>query len=121
WCGGRVLVLLAHALPLECACRARDVWFRDGEEFAFRAALGTLSLLADSLLTLDKEGAAALLLARSSPASSSSVAAAHYFTIPATQEEALFSAIAGVRMVSRRRSWAQVLALQGSGWGGEPV
>ncbi|XP_061426696.1 TBC1 domain family member 12-like isoform X2 [Lethenteron reissneri] len=41
--GGWVLVLLAHALPLECACRARDVWFRDGEEFAFRAALGTLS------------------------------------------------------------------------------
>lgn len=118
--GGWVLVLLAHALPLECACRARDVWFRDGEEFAFRAALGTLSLLADSLLTLDKKGAAALLLARSSPASSSSVAAAH-FPIPATQEEALFSAIAGVRMVSRRRSWAQVLALQGSGWGGEPV
>uniref|UniRef100_S4RB84 Rab-GAP TBC domain-containing protein n=1 Tax=Petromyzon marinus TaxID=7757 RepID=S4RB84_PETMA len=109
--GDWVLVLLAHVLPLECACRARDVWFRDGEEFAFRAALGRLSLLADSLLTLDKEGAAALLLARSSPAASSSVAAAP-FPIPATQEEALFSAIAGVRMVSRRRSWAQVLALQ---------
>ena len=36
----RVYTLYAKSLPLEITCRIWDVFFRDGEEFVFQAALG---------------------------------------------------------------------------------
>ncbi|XP_071502850.1 LOW QUALITY PROTEIN: TBC1 domain family member 14-like [Diadema antillarum] len=45
--------LYSKSLPLDVACRVWDVFFRDGEEFLFRVALGILSLYEDTLLTMD--------------------------------------------------------------------
>lgn len=36
----RIFTLYAKALPLDIACRVWDVFFRDGEEFLFRTAIG---------------------------------------------------------------------------------
>ena len=39
-CDCRMFTLYARSLPLDIASRAWDVFFRDGEEFLFRMALG---------------------------------------------------------------------------------
>lgn len=38
--------MYSKSLPLDIACRIWDVFFRDGDEFLFRTALGMLTLLA---------------------------------------------------------------------------
>ncbi|XP_033632900.1 TBC1 domain family member 14-like [Asterias rubens] len=45
--------LYTKSLPLDVACRFLDVFFRDGEEFIFRTALGILHLYEDILLSLE--------------------------------------------------------------------
>ncbi|XP_038592176.1 TBC1 domain family member 12-like isoform X2 [Micropterus salmoides] len=48
-----ILSLYTKPLPLDVACRVWDVFFRDGEEFLFRTALGILRLYQDVLLHMD--------------------------------------------------------------------
>lgn len=38
-----VYSVFAKAMPLDVACRVWDVYLRDGEEFLFRTALGSVS------------------------------------------------------------------------------
>ncbi|XP_072041794.1 TBC1 domain family member 12-like isoform X2 [Amphiura filiformis] len=45
--------LHSKSLPLDVSCRVWDVFFRDGEEFLFRTALGILLLYEDILLNMD--------------------------------------------------------------------
>ncbi|XP_071947662.1 TBC1 domain family member 12-like [Antedon mediterranea] len=45
--------LYSKSLPLDVACRVWDVFFRDGEEFLFRTALGILQLYRNILLEMD--------------------------------------------------------------------
>ncbi|KAK2180444.1 hypothetical protein NP493_443g06023 [Ridgeia piscesae] len=48
-----MFTLYARSLPLDIASRAWDVFFRDGEEFLFRMALGILKMYEEILLNLD--------------------------------------------------------------------
>nr|XP_002742357.2 PREDICTED: TBC1 domain family member 14-like [Saccoglossus kowalevskii] len=45
--------LYGKSLPLDVACRVWDVFFRDGEEFLFRTALGILHEYQEILLNMD--------------------------------------------------------------------
>ncbi|XP_033102695.1 TBC1 domain family member 14-like [Anneissia japonica] len=45
--------IYSKSLPLDVACRVWDVFFRDGEEFLFRTALGILQLYQNVLLGMD--------------------------------------------------------------------
>ncbi|XP_077991949.1 TBC1 domain family member 12-like [Glandiceps talaboti] len=45
--------IYSKSLPLDVACRVWDVFFRDGEEFLFRTALGILHMYQDVLLKMD--------------------------------------------------------------------
>lgn len=45
--------MYAKSLPLDVTCRIWDVYFRDGEEFLFKAALGILRMYEPKLLTMD--------------------------------------------------------------------
>lgn len=49
----RILSLYTKPLPLDVACRVWDIFFRDGEEFLFRTAVGILKLYQDILLDMD--------------------------------------------------------------------
>ncbi|XP_068161358.1 TBC1 domain family member 12-like isoform X3 [Antennarius striatus] len=59
-----ILTLYSKPLPLDVACRVWDVFFRDGEEFLFRTALGILRLHRDVLLHMDLVGIATPMLSR---------------------------------------------------------
>ncbi|XP_070540551.1 TBC1 domain family member 14-like isoform X2 [Ptychodera flava] len=45
--------IYSKSLPLDVACRVWDVFFRDGEEFLFRTALGILHMYQEILLNMD--------------------------------------------------------------------
>ncbi|UMM39972.1 hypothetical protein L5515_016789 [Caenorhabditis briggsae] len=45
--------MYAKSLPLDVTCRIWDVYFRDGEEFLFKAALGILRMYESKLLNMD--------------------------------------------------------------------
>lgn len=99
------------------ACRIWDLFFRDGEEFLFRAALGILRLYQDLLLQLDlvcigEPTSPELLLLLSTlnlnPSSSSS---AHFLSRLPDEEllsDRLFACISATPMLSGTRKWTQV-------------
>ncbi|CAB3400504.1 unnamed protein product [Caenorhabditis bovis] len=45
--------MFAKSLPLDVTCRIWDVYFRDGEEFLFKTALGILRMYESKLLSMD--------------------------------------------------------------------
>ncbi|CAI5456006.1 unnamed protein product [Caenorhabditis angaria] len=45
--------IFAKSLPLDITCRIWDVYFRDGEEFLFKTALGILKMYESKLLAMD--------------------------------------------------------------------
>ena len=48
-----IFTLFSKSLNIETTSRIWDIFFRDHEEFLFRAALGILNMYKDTLLTLD--------------------------------------------------------------------
>jgi hypothetical protein len=48
-----IFTLFSKSLPLDVTSRVWDVFFRDGEEFLFRTALGILNLYKETLMQLD--------------------------------------------------------------------
>ncbi|ESO86591.1 hypothetical protein LOTGIDRAFT_167116 [Lottia gigantea] len=48
-----IFLLYSKSLPLDVVCRVWDVFWRDGEEFIFRTALGILRAYEKTLLSLD--------------------------------------------------------------------
>jgi hypothetical protein len=48
-----ICTLYSRSLPLDVACRVWDVYFRDGDEFLFRTALGILSLFRDQMMDME--------------------------------------------------------------------
>ncbi|VDM62978.1 unnamed protein product [Angiostrongylus costaricensis] len=48
-----IYTLFAKSLPLDITCRIWDVYFRDGEEFIFKTALGILRMYESRLLSMD--------------------------------------------------------------------
>ncbi|XP_068610440.1 TBC1 domain family member 12-like isoform X1 [Brachionichthys hirsutus] len=90
-----ILTLYCKPLPLDVACRVWDVFFRDGEEFLFRTALGILRLYRDVLLHMDL------------------VSIAQFLSRLPDEEllsDRLFSCISATPMLSRNRTWSQVLS-----------
>ncbi|CAJ1081305.1 TBC1 domain family member 12-like isoform X2 [Xyrichtys novacula] len=90
-----ILSLYTKPLPLDVACRVWDVFFRDGEEFLFRAALGILRMYQDVLLDLDLISIAQFLS-----------------RLPDEEQlsDRLFSYISATPILSRNRKWSQVLS-----------
>ncbi|XP_073345484.1 TBC1 domain family member 12-like [Pagrus major] len=90
-----ILSLYTKPLPLEVACRVWDVFFRDGEEFLFRTALGILRLYQDVLLHMDL------------------ISIAQFLSRLPDEEllsDRLFSCISASPMLSGNRKWSQVLS-----------
>ncbi|XP_068585267.1 TBC1 domain family member 12-like isoform X2 [Cebidichthys violaceus] len=90
-----ILSLYMKPLPLDVACRVWDVFFRDGEEFLFRTALGILRLHQDVLLHMDL------------------ISIAQFLSRLPNEEllsDRLFSCILATPMLSRNRKWTQVLS-----------
>ncbi|XP_065805327.1 TBC1 domain family member 12 isoform X2 [Labrus bergylta] len=89
-----ILSLYLKPLPLDVACRLWDVFFRDGEEFLFRTALGILRMHQDELLHLDLISIAQFLS-----------------RLPDEEQlsDRLFSCIPATPMLSGNRKWSQVL------------
>ncbi|XP_041670940.1 TBC1 domain family member 12-like isoform X2 [Cheilinus undulatus] len=90
-----ILSLYLKPLPLDVACRVWDVFFCDGEEFLFRAALGILRLYQDQLLHLDL------------------ISIAQFLSRLPDEEllsDRLFSCITATPMLSGGRKWSQVLS-----------
>ncbi|XP_060883742.1 TBC1 domain family member 12-like isoform X2 [Labrus mixtus] len=89
-----ILSLYLKPLPLDVACRVWDVFFRDGEEFLFRTALGILRMHQDELLHLDLISIAQFLS-----------------RLPDEEQlsDRLFSCIPATPMLSGNRKWSQVL------------
>ncbi|XP_054454848.1 TBC1 domain family member 12-like isoform X2 [Anoplopoma fimbria] len=90
-----ILSLYMKPLPLDVACRVWDVFFRDGEEFLFRTALGILKLHQDVLLHMDL------------------VSIAQFLSRLPNEEllsDRLFSCISATLMLSGNRKWTQVLS-----------
>lgn len=48
-----IFTLFTKSLPLDVACRVWDVFYRDGEEFLFRTALGILKMHEEVLVNMD--------------------------------------------------------------------
>ncbi|XP_018544124.1 TBC1 domain family member 12 isoform X2 [Lates calcarifer] len=89
-----ILSLYTKPLPLDVACRVWDVFFRDGEEFLFRTALGILRLYQDVLLHMDL------------------ISIAQFLSRLPDEEllsDRLFSCISATPMLSGNRKWSQVL------------
>ncbi len=57
----QIYTLFSRCLPLEVACRAWDLYLRDGDEFIFRASLALLAMYEPVLLELECAEAAQLL------------------------------------------------------------
>ncbi|XP_078100934.1 TBC1 domain family member 12-like isoform X2 [Sander vitreus] len=90
-----ILSLYLKPLPLEVACRVWDLFFRDGEEFLFRTALGILKLHQDVLLHMDL------------------ISTAQFLSHPPDEEllsDRLFSCILATPMLSGNRNWSQVFS-----------
>ncbi|XP_026171165.1 TBC1 domain family member 12-like isoform X1 [Mastacembelus armatus] len=90
-----ILSLYTKPLPLDVACRVWDLYFRDGEEFLFRAALGILRLFQDVLLHMDL------------------ISVAQFLSRPPGEEllsDRLFSCILATPLLSGNRKWSQVLS-----------
>uniref|UniRef100_A0A671X3N4 Rab-GAP TBC domain-containing protein n=1 Tax=Sparus aurata TaxID=8175 RepID=A0A671X3N4_SPAAU len=87
-----ILSLYTKPLPLDVACRVWDVFFRDGEEFLFRTALGILRLYQDVLLHMDLISIAQFLSRLPEELLS----------------DRLFSCISASPMLSGNRKWSQV-------------
>ncbi|XP_022255400.1 TBC1 domain family member 14-like isoform X2 [Limulus polyphemus] len=89
-----VYTLFSRSLPLDVACRVWDIFFRDGEEFLFRTALGILKMYEDILLKMDF------------------IHLAEFLTkLPDTiNPEHLFNSISGIRMSVNKKNFSQVLA-----------
>ncbi|XP_039643545.1 TBC1 domain family member 12-like isoform X4 [Perca fluviatilis] len=90
-----ILSLYLKPLPLEVACRVWDLFFRDGEEFLFRTALGILKLHQDVLLHMDL------------------ISTAQFLSRPPDEEllsDRLFSCISATPMLSGNRTWSQVFS-----------
>ncbi|XP_031695696.1 TBC1 domain family member 12-like [Anarrhichthys ocellatus] len=90
-----ILSLYMKPLPLDVACRVWDVFFRDGEEFLFRTALGILRLHQDVLLHMDL------------------ISIAQFLSRLPNKEllsDRLFSCILATPMLSGNRKWTQVLS-----------
>ncbi|XP_041818627.1 TBC1 domain family member 12-like isoform X2 [Chelmon rostratus] len=90
-----ILSLYTKPLPLDVACRIWDVFFRDGEEFLFRTALGILRLYQDVLLHMDL------------------ISIAQFLSRLPDEEllsDRLFSCISASPMLSGNRKWSQVLS-----------
>lgn len=88
-----IYTLYSRSLPLDVASRVWDVFFRDGDEFLFRTALGLLRQYEDLLMRLDF------------------IHVAQFLTkLPDDMEsEPLFRSIESIRMTSDKRTFAQVL------------
>ncbi|KAM6963501.1 TBC1 domain family member 12-like [Tautogolabrus adspersus] len=88
-----ILSLYLKPLPLDVACRVWDLFFRDGEEFLFRTALGILRMHQDDLLHLDLISIAQFLS-----------------RLPDEEQlsDRLFSCILATPMLSGNRKWSQV-------------
>lgn len=94
-----ILSLYTKPLPLDVACRVWDVFFRDGEEFLFRTALGILRLYQDVLLHMDL------------------ISIAQFLSRLPDEEllsDRLFSCISATPMQCGNRKWSQVLSEQRS-------
>ncbi|XP_056222531.1 TBC1 domain family member 12-like isoform X3 [Seriola aureovittata] len=90
-----ILSLYTKPLPLDVACRVWDVFFRDGEEFLFRTALGILRLYQNVLLHMDL------------------ISIAQFLSRLPDEEllsDRLFSCILAMPMQSGNRKWSQVLS-----------
>ncbi|XP_071317972.1 TBC1 domain family member 12-like isoform X2 [Trachinotus anak] len=90
-----ILSLYTKPLPLDVVCRVWDVFFRDGEEFLFRTALGILRLYQDVLLHMDL------------------ISIAQFLSRLPDEEllsDRLFSCISATPMQSGTRKWSQVLS-----------
>jgi len=48
-----IFTIYSKSLPLDTACRVWDLFFRDGEEFLFRTALGILWMHQDALIDME--------------------------------------------------------------------
>ncbi|XP_035853177.1 TBC1 domain family member 12-like isoform X2 [Sander lucioperca] len=95
-----ILSLYLKPLPLEVACRVWDLFFRDGEEFLFRTALGILKLHQDVLLHMDL------------------ISTAQFLSRLPDEEllsDRLFSCISATPMLSGNRNWSQVFSSCGDG------
>ncbi|KAI3365033.1 hypothetical protein L3Q82_010086 [Scortum barcoo] len=88
-----ILSLYTKPLPLDVTCRVWDVFFRDGEEFLFRTALGILRLFQDVLLHMDLITMAQFL---------------SHLPDEELLSDRLFSCISATPMLSRNRKWSQV-------------
>lgn len=89
-----ILTLYVKTLPLDVASRVWDVFFRDGEEFLFRVALGILRLHQDVLLQMDLVGIAQFL---------------SHLPDGGLLSNRLFSCILATPLLSGNRKWTQVL------------
>ncbi|XP_074519643.1 TBC1 domain family member 12-like isoform X2 [Halichoeres trimaculatus] len=90
-----ILSLYTKPLPLDVACRVWDVFFRDGEEFLFRTALGILRMYQELLLELDL------------------ISIAQFLSRLPDEEllsDRLFSCISATPMLSGNRKWSQVIS-----------
>uniref|UniRef100_UPI0037E93EA9 TBC1 domain family member 12-like isoform X1 n=2 Tax=Semicossyphus pulcher TaxID=241346 RepID=UPI0037E93EA9 len=90
-----ILSLYTKPLPLDVACRVWDVFFRDGEEFLFRTALGVLRMYQDVLLHLDLISIAQFL---------------SHLPDEELLSDRLFSCISATPMLSGNRKWSQVVS-----------
>ncbi|GAB6023284.1 hypothetical protein CHUAL_008095 [Chamberlinius hualienensis] len=88
-----IYTLYSRSLPFDVACRVWDVYFRDGDEFLFRTALGILRLYDDILLNMEFIHLAQFLTKLPEDIGS----------------DELFKSIESIRMVIDKRSFAQVL------------
>ncbi|XP_040885572.1 TBC1 domain family member 12-like isoform X2 [Toxotes jaculatrix] len=90
-----ILSLYTKPLPLDVVCRVWDVFFRDGEEFLFRTALGILRLYQDVLLRMDLISIAQFLS-----------------RLPDEDllSDRLFSCISATPVLSGNRKWSQVFS-----------
>ncbi|XP_070847299.1 TBC1 domain family member 12-like isoform X3 [Chaetodon trifascialis] len=90
-----ILSLYTKPLPLDVASRIWDVFFRDGEEFLFRTALGILRLYQDVLLHMDL------------------ISIAQFLSRLPDEEllsDRLFSCISASPVLSGNRKWSEVLS-----------
>ncbi|XP_070782985.1 TBC1 domain family member 12-like [Enoplosus armatus] len=90
-----ILSLYTKPLPLDVASRVWDVFFRDGEEFLFRTALGILKLYQDVLMHMDL------------------ISIAQFLSRLPDEEllsDRLFSCISATPMLSGNKKWSQVLS-----------
>jgi hypothetical protein len=88
-----IFTLYAKSLSLDVTSRVWDVFFRDGEEFLFRTAIGILKLYEDILLEMDF------------------IQLAEYLTrLPADlSADELFRSIETVSLFSRKRTFTEAL------------